>query len=89
MSSRPEFQSPPEIYYNDTEARNLVMFLLVLCILDVAIEREVEGDLLLCDMGQVSTFVSLFIIYLNMNFIRFRSAGWRVIDGAISISAIQ
>ncbi|KAF6135301.1 hypothetical protein GIB67_007987 [Kingdonia uniflora] len=39
---------------DDEEEQNpLVMFfLLVLWILDVALEWEVEGDLLLCDMGQ-------------------------------------
>ncbi|KAF8389458.1 hypothetical protein HHK36_026153 [Tetracentron sinense] len=128
MSSRPELQAPPEIFYNDVEARKYTsssriieiqaritaklseraMELLALpddgvprllldigcgsglsgetlsenghqwigldisqSMLDVALEREVEGDLLLSDMGQ--------------------GLGFRpgVIDGAISISAVQ
>ncbi|KAF6153390.1 hypothetical protein GIB67_003580 [Kingdonia uniflora] len=102
MSSRPEFQAPPGIYYNDLEAQKytssslmvqtqlseralellglphhgLPRLLLIGCgsglsgetlsengqqwigldisslMLNVALEREVEGDLLLCDMGQ-------------------------------------
>ncbi|KAF6145357.1 hypothetical protein GIB67_016818 [Kingdonia uniflora] len=124
MSSRPEFQAPPEIFYNETEARKYTsssriveiqsklseralelldlpndgvprLLLDIGCgsglsgetlsengqqwigldisdsMLDVALEREVEGDLLLSDMGQ--------------------GLGFRdgVIDGAISISAVQ
>lgn len=121
---RPELQAPPEIFYNDSEARKYTtssriieiqskiseralellnlpddgvprLLLDIGCgsglsgeilsenehhwigfdispsMLDVALEREVEGDLLLADMGQ--------------------GLGLRpgVIDGAISISAIQ
>ncbi|KAK8916149.1 hypothetical protein KSP39_PZI023350 [Platanthera zijinensis] len=121
---RPEFQAPPEIFYNDSEARKYTtssriieiqskiseralellnlpndgvprLLLDIGCgsgisgetlsenehhwigfdisqsMLDVALEREVEGDLLLADMGQ--------------------GLGLRpgVIDGAVSISAIQ
>ncbi|KAK9105366.1 hypothetical protein Scep_022210 [Stephania cephalantha] len=124
MSSRPEFQAPPEIFYNDVEARKYTnsshiqhiqtklseraLELLALpddgiprllldigcgsglsgeslsesghhwigldisqAMLDVALDREVEGDLVLGDMGQ--------------------GLGLRtgVIDGAISISAVQ
>ncbi|XP_058195096.1 18S rRNA (guanine-N(7))-methyltransferase RID2 [Rhododendron vialii] len=122
--SRPEVQAPPEIFYNDVEARKYTsssriieiqaklseravellalpddgvprLLLDVGCgsglsgetlsenghqwigldisesMLDVALEREVEGDLILGDMGQ--------------------GLGMRngVIDGAISISAVQ
>ncbi|PON66139.1 putative 18S rRNA (guanine-N(7))-methyltransferase [Parasponia andersonii] len=124
MSSRPELQAPPEIFYDDDEARKYTsssriikiqselteralellalpddgvprLLLDIGCgsglsgetlsekghewigldisqsMLNVALEREVEGDLLLRDMGQ--------------------GLGFRpgVIDGAISISAIQ
>ncbi|XWS73282.1 hypothetical protein CRYUN_Cryun02cG0114600 [Craigia yunnanensis] len=124
MSSRPELQAPPEIFYNNDEARKYTsssriaeiqtklseraMELLALpddgvprllldigcgsglsgetitenghqwigldishSMLNVALEKEVEGDLLLGDMGQ--------------------GLGLRpgVIDGAISISAVQ
>ncbi|XP_043692417.1 18S rRNA (guanine-N(7))-methyltransferase RID2 [Telopea speciosissima] len=124
MSSRPELQAPPEIFYNDAEARKYTsssrimeiqaklseralellalpndgvprLLLDIGCgsglsgetlsesghhwigldisesMLDVALEREVEGDLLLGDMGQ--------------------GLGLRpgVVDGAISISAVQ
>nr|WLD55099.1 putative 18S rRNA (guanine-N(7))-methyltransferase isoform X1 [Cornus hongkongensis subsp. tonkinensis] len=124
MSSRPELEAPPEIFYNDSEARKYTsssriieiqaklseralellalpddgfprLLLDIGCgsglsgetisenghqwigldisqsMLDVALEREVEGDLILGDMGQ--------------------GLGLRpgVIDGAISISAIQ
>ncbi|KAG2692059.1 hypothetical protein I3760_08G034700 [Carya illinoinensis] len=124
MSSRPEVQAPPEIFYDDVEARKYTsssrimeiqaklseralellalpddglprLLLDIGCgsglsgetlsenghqwfgldisqsMLDVALEREVEGDLLLGDMGQ--------------------GLGLRpgVIDGAISISAVQ
>ncbi|KAK3437593.1 hypothetical protein EUGRSUZ_C02260 [Eucalyptus grandis] len=124
MASRPEIQAPPEIFYNDVEARKYTsssriieiqaklseraMELLALpddgvprllldigcgsglsgetlsenghnwigldispSMLDIALEREAEGDLLLGDMGQ--------------------GLGLRpgVIDGAISISAVQ
>ncbi|XP_059641121.1 18S rRNA (guanine-N(7))-methyltransferase RID2-like [Cornus florida] len=124
MSSRPELEAPPEILYNDSEARKYTsssriieiqaklseralellalpddsvprLLLDIGCgsglggetisenghqwigldisqsMLDVALEREVEGDLILGDMGQ--------------------GLGLRpgVIDGAISISAIQ
>ncbi|CAK9151302.1 unnamed protein product [Ilex paraguariensis] len=124
MSSRPELQAPPEIFYNDEEARKYTsssriieiqaqlseraMELLALpddgvprllldigcgsglsgetlsenghqwigldisqSMLNIALEREVEGDLMLADMGQ--------------------GLGFRpgVIDGAISISAVQ
>ncbi|XP_042480142.1 18S rRNA (guanine-N(7))-methyltransferase RID2-like [Macadamia integrifolia] len=124
MSSRPELQAPPEIFYNGSEARKYTsssrimeiqaklseralellalpddgvprLLLDIGCgsglsgetlsesghqwigldisqsMLDVALEREVEGDLLLGDMGQ--------------------GLGLRpgVIDGAISISAVQ
>ncbi|KAK9287007.1 hypothetical protein L1049_015415 [Liquidambar formosana] len=124
MSSRPELQAPPEIFYDDVEARKYTsssriieiqaqlsgralellalpddgvprLLLDIGCgsglsgetlsesghqwigldishsMLDVALEREVEGDLLLGDMGQ--------------------GLGIRpgVIDGAISISAVQ
>ncbi|XP_030507341.2 18S rRNA (guanine-N(7))-methyltransferase RID2-like isoform X1 [Cannabis sativa] len=124
MSSRPEFQAPPEIFYDDKEARKYTsssriikiqaelteralellalpkdglprLLLDIGCgsglsgetitqnghewigldisnsMLNVALEREVEGDLLLADMGQG---------------LGFRSG---LIDGAISISAIQ
>ncbi|KAF5726411.1 S-adenosyl-L-methionine-dependent methyltransferases superfamily protein isoform 1 [Tripterygium wilfordii] len=124
MSSRPELQAPPEIFYDDTEARKYTsssriieiqaklseralellalpddgvprLLLDIGCgsglsgetlsenghqwigldisqsMLDVALEREVEGDLLLSDMGQG---------------LPLRTG---VIDGAISISAIQ
>ncbi|KAG5522648.1 hypothetical protein RHGRI_034707 [Rhododendron griersonianum] len=122
--SRPEVQAPPEIFYNDVEARKYTsssriieiqaklseralellalpddgvprLLLDIGCgsglsgetlsenghqwigldisesMLDVALEREVEGDLILGDMGQ--------------------GLGMRngVIDGAISISAVQ
>lgn len=124
MSSRPELQAPPEIFYDDTEARKYTsssriveiqaklseravellaipddgvprLLLDIGCgsglsgetltenghhwigldisssMLGIAVEREVEGDLLLADMGQ--------------------GLGFRpgTIDGAISISAIQ
>ncbi|KAJ4968325.1 hypothetical protein NE237_015026 [Protea cynaroides] len=124
MSSRPELQAPPEIFYNDAESRKYTsssrimeiqaklseralellalpddgvprLMLDIGCgsglsgetlsdsghqwigldisqsMLNVALEREVEGDLLLADMGQ--------------------GLGLRpgVIDGAISISAVQ
>ncbi|KAL2478871.1 S-adenosyl-L-methionine-dependent methyltransferase superfamily protein [Forsythia ovata] len=124
MTSRPELQAPPEIFYNDEEARKYTsssriieiqaklseravellalpnddvprILLDIGCgsglsgetltenghqwigldisqsMLDVALEREVEGDLVLGDMGQ--------------------GLGLRpgVIDGAISISAVQ
>lgn len=124
MTSRPELQAPPEIFYNDEEARKYTcssriieiqaqlseralellalpddgvpkLLLDIGCgsglsgetltesghqwigfdispsMLDVALEREAEGDLLLGDMGQ--------------------GLGVRpgVIDGAISISAVQ
>ncbi|KAL6549521.1 hypothetical protein OROHE_008638 [Orobanche hederae] len=124
MSSRPELQAPPEIFYNDAEARKYTsssriidiqaklseraLELLALpdddmprilldigcgsglsgetltenghqwigldispSMLNIALEREVEGDLILGDMGQ--------------------GLGLRpgVIDGAISISAVQ
>ncbi|XP_058728860.1 18S rRNA (guanine-N(7))-methyltransferase RID2-like [Vicia villosa] len=124
MASRPERLAPPEIFYDDTEARKYTsssriieiqaslseralellalpedgvpkLLLDIGCgsglsgetlseeghhwigldispsMLDIALEREVEGDLLLSDMGQ--------------------GLGFRpgVIDGAISISAVQ
>lgn len=124
MASRPELQAPPEIFYNDEEARKYTsssriieiqaqlseralellalpddgvpkLLLDVGCgsglsgetltenghqwigldisqsMLDVALEREAEGDLVLADMGQ--------------------GLGIRpgVLDGAISISAVQ
>ncbi|KAL8530117.1 hypothetical protein ACS0TY_007269 [Phlomoides rotata] len=124
MASRPELQAPPEIFYNDEEARKYTsssriidiqarlseraLELLVLpdddvprllldigcgsglsgqtltenghqwigldiseSMLNIALEHEVEGDLILSDMGQ--------------------GLGLRpgVIDGAISISAVQ
>uniref|UniRef100_A0A5B7BYT3 18S rRNA (Guanine-N(7))-methyltransferase n=1 Tax=Davidia involucrata TaxID=16924 RepID=A0A5B7BYT3_DAVIN len=124
MSSRPELQAPPEIFYDDAEARKYTsssriieiqaklseralellalpddgvprLLLDIGCgsglsgetlsenghqwigldisqsMLDVALEREVDGDLILGDMGQ--------------------GLGLRpgVIDGAISISAVQ
>ncbi|GMY35316.1 18S rRNA (guanine-N(7))-methyltransferase RID2 [Fagus crenata] len=124
MSSRPELQAPPEIFYDDVEARKYTsssriieiqgnlseralellalpddgvprLLLDIGCgsglsgetlsenghqwigldispsMLDIALEREVEGDLLLGDMGQ--------------------GLGLRpgVVDGAISISAVQ
>ncbi|KAF8021464.1 hypothetical protein BT93_G1796 [Corymbia citriodora subsp. variegata] len=124
MASRPEIQAPPEIFYNDIEARKYTsssriieiqarlseralellalpedgvprLLLDIGCgsglsgetlsenghnwigldispsMLDIALEREAEGDLLLGDMGQ--------------------GLGLRpgVIDGAISISAVQ
>ncbi|KAL7153050.1 hypothetical protein ABFS83_04G139100 [Erythranthe nasuta] len=124
MTSRPELQAPPEIFYNDDEARKYTsssriidiqaklseravellalpdddvprLLLDIGCgsglsgetltefghqwigldispsMLDVALEREAEGDLILSDMGQ--------------------GLGLRpgVIDGAISISAVQ
>lgn len=124
MSSRPELQAPPEIFYNDAEARKYTsssrivqiqaklseravellalpddgvprLLLDIGCgsglsgetlsenghqwigldisesMLNVALEREVEGDLLLSDMGQG---------------LALRTG---VIDGAISISAVQ
>ncbi|KAF4392161.1 hypothetical protein CsatB_003143 [Cannabis sativa] len=124
MSSRPELQAPPEIFYDDDEARKYTsssriikiqselteraleilalpkdgvprLLLDIGCgsglsgetltdnghqwigldisdsMLNVALEREVEGDVLLADMGEG---------------LGFRSG---VIDGAISISAIQ
>ncbi|KAL6509706.1 hypothetical protein OROGR_023016 [Orobanche gracilis] len=124
MSSRPELQAPPEIFYNDDEARKYTsssriidiqaklseralellalprndkprLLLDIGCgsglsgetltenghqwigldispsMLNIALEREVDGDLILGDMGQ--------------------GLGLRpgVIDGAISISAVQ
>ncbi|KAI5681586.1 hypothetical protein M9H77_02814 [Catharanthus roseus] len=124
MASRPELQAPPEIFYNDEEARKYTsssriieiqaqlteralellalpddgiprLLLDIGCgsglsgetltenghhwigldisqsMLDVALEREAEGDLILADMGQ--------------------GLGIRpgVLDGAISISAVQ
>ncbi|KAI6680877.1 hypothetical protein NL676_034758 [Syzygium grande] len=124
MASRPEIQAPPEIFYNDFEARKYTsssriieiqaklseralellalpddgvprLLLDIGCgsglsgetisenghmwigldispsMLDIALEREAEGDLLLGDMGQ--------------------GLGLRpgVVDGAISISAVQ
>ncbi|XP_065851420.1 18S rRNA (guanine-N(7))-methyltransferase RID2 [Euphorbia lathyris] len=124
MSSRPELLAPPEIFYDDTEARKYTsssriidiqaklseralellalpedgvsrLLLDIGCgsglsgetlsesghqwigldisqsMLNIAVEREVEGDLLLGDMGQG---------------LALRSG---VIDGAISISAVQ
>ncbi|KAI4382522.1 hypothetical protein MLD38_008475 [Melastoma candidum] len=124
MASRPELQAPPEIFYDDAEARKYTsssriidiqarlseralellalpddgvprLLLDIGCgsglsgetlsdnghvwigldispsMLNVALEREVDGDLLLGDMGQG---------------LGFRSG---VIDGAISISAVQ
>ncbi|CAA2995797.1 probable 18S rRNA (guanine-N(7))-methyltransferase [Olea europaea subsp. europaea] len=124
MTSRPELQAPPEIFYNDDEARKYTsssriieiqaklseralellalpndgvhrLLLDIGCgsglsgetltenghqwigldisqsMLDVALEREVEGDLVLGDMGQG---------------LDLRTG---VIDGAISISAVQ
>ncbi|GAA0138451.1 methyltransferase [Lithospermum erythrorhizon] len=124
MSSRPEIQAPPEIFYNDDEARKYTsssriieiqaklseralellalpedgvprLLLDIGCgsglsgetltesghqwvgldisqsMLDVAVEREVEGDLILGDMGQG---------------LALRPG---VVDGAISISAVQ
>ncbi|CAA0825490.1 S-adenosyl-L-methionine-dependent methyltransferases superfamily protein [Striga hermonthica] len=124
MASRPELQAPPEIFYNDDEARKYTsssriidiqaklseralellalpddgmprLLLDIGCgsglsgetltenghqwigldispsMLDIALEREAEGDLMLGDMGQ--------------------GLGLRpgVVDGAISISAVQ
>ncbi|GAU35240.1 hypothetical protein TSUD_205160, partial [Trifolium subterraneum] len=115
MASRPERVAPPEIFYDDTEARKYTSSSRIIDIqaalseralellalpedgvpkllldigcgsglsgetlseeghqwIDIALEREVEGDLLLSDMGQ--------------------GLGIRpgVIDGAISISAVQ
>ncbi|XP_027161528.1 18S rRNA (guanine-N(7))-methyltransferase RID2 [Coffea eugenioides] len=124
MTSRPELKAPPEVFYNDEEARKYtsssriieiqaqlseralellalpddgvpkllldigcgsglsgetltesghqwIGFDISLSMLDVALEREAEGDLILGDMGQ--------------------GLGVRpgVIDGAISISAVQ
>ncbi|KAF4361286.1 hypothetical protein CsatB_027364 [Cannabis sativa] len=135
MSSRPEFQAPPEIFYNDKEARKYTsssriikiqaelteralellalpkdglprLLLDIGCgsglsgetvtenghewigldisssMLNVALEREVEGDLLLADMGQSEKV---------LDWILFQGLGFRsgLIDGAISISAIQ
>ncbi|KAL5726571.1 18S rRNA (guanine(1575)-N(7))-methyltransferase [Ranunculus cassubicifolius] len=124
MTSRPEFQAPPEIFYNESEARKYTsssriveiqaklseralellalpddgvprLLLDIGCgsglsgetlsesghqwigldisesMLDVAVEREVEGDLLHSDMGQG---------------LPLRTG---IIDGAISISAVQ
>ncbi|KAL5717847.1 18S rRNA (guanine(1575)-N(7))-methyltransferase [Ranunculus cassubicifolius] len=124
MTSRPEFQAPPEIFYNESEARKYTsssriveiqaklseralellalpddgvprLLLDIGCgsglsgetlsesghqwigldisesMLDVALEREVEGDLLHCDMGQG---------------LPLRTG---IIDGAISVSAVQ
>ncbi|KAB5563679.1 hypothetical protein DKX38_003733 [Salix brachista] len=136
MSNRPELLAPPEIFYDDSEARKYTsssriidiqaseraLELLALPVdgiprllldigcgsglsgetltenghqwigldisqsmLNIALEREVEGDLLLGDMGQDASFVPL------------RPYGWDkglalrpgIIDGAISISAVQ
>ncbi|KAG5248428.1 18S rRNA (guanine-N(7))-methyltransferase [Salix suchowensis] len=118
MSNRPELLAPPEIFYDDSEARNTLPLLARLSeralellalpvdgiprllldigcgsglsgetltenghqwigldisqsMLDIALEREVEGDLLLGDMGQG---------------LALRPG---IIDGAISISAVQ
>ncbi|KAK9055285.1 hypothetical protein SSX86_026367 [Deinandra increscens subsp. villosa] len=130
MSSRPELQAPPEIFYDEVEARKYTsssrivgiqaelseralellavpddgvprLLLDIGCgsglsgetiseyghqwigldisrsMLDVALERETEGDLILGDMGQVNRLLP--------------GLGLRpgVIDGAISISAVQ
>ncbi|KAI3786958.1 hypothetical protein L1987_41065 [Smallanthus sonchifolius] len=120
MSSRPELQAPPEIFYDDVEARKytsssrifgiqlselellalpddgiprLLLYIgcgsglsgetisenghhwigldISLSMLDIALERETDGDLILGDMGQG---------------LGLRSG---VMDGAISISAVQ
>ncbi|KAF4351971.1 hypothetical protein F8388_022884 [Cannabis sativa] len=135
MSSRPELQAPPEIFYDDDEARKYTsssriikiqselteraleilalpkdgvprLLLDIGCgsglsgetltdnghqwigldisdsMLNVALEREVEGDVLLADMGENDKV---------LDWILFQGLGFRsgVIDGAISISAIQ
>ncbi|KAH7571296.1 hypothetical protein JRO89_XS04G0016600 [Xanthoceras sorbifolium] len=135
MSNRPELKAPPEIFYNDVEARKYTsssriieiqaklseralellalpddgvprLLLDIGCgsglsgetlsenghqwigldisrsMLDIALEREAEGDLLLKDMGQEMRQL-LLTVYAGL--------GLRpgVIDGAISISAVQ
>ncbi|CAH8338169.1 unnamed protein product [Eruca vesicaria subsp. sativa] len=148
MSSRPELQAPPEIFYDDKEARKYTsssrnleiqarlsertlelldlpeddvprLLLDIGCgsglsgetisesghrwigldisasMLNVAMEREVEGDLLLGDMGQVClSFFNIYCgwwIFCNRYIHYLQGLGLRtgVIDGVISISAIQ
>ncbi|KAL0843670.1 hypothetical protein Bca101_016916 [Brassica carinata] len=153
MSTRPELLAPPEIFYDDSEARkytsssriveiqarlseralellalpedDVPRFLLDIgcgsglsgetisenghqwigldisaSMLNVAVEREVEGDLLLGDMGQVCQSLSEYSFgKMNRNIlanahqcvIMSQGLGLRagVIDGAISISAVQ
>ncbi|KAF4380011.1 hypothetical protein G4B88_030003 [Cannabis sativa] len=84
MSSRPEFQAPPEIFYNDKEARKYTSSSRIIKIqaelteralellalpkdglprllldIDVALEREVEGDLLLLTWVRVTMGLDL------------------------------
>ncbi|KAF9684935.1 hypothetical protein SADUNF_Sadunf03G0002100 [Salix dunnii] len=145
MSNRPELLAPPEIFYDDSEARKYTsssriidiqarlseraLELLALPVdgiprllldigcgsglsgetltenghqwigldisqsmLDIALEREVEGDLLLGDMGQDASFVPLRP-YVISEMLVFMLQGLAlrpgIIDGAISISAVQ
>ncbi|GAU25572.1 hypothetical protein TSUD_260060 [Trifolium subterraneum] len=49
MGSRPEVVAPPEIFYGNDTSRKYTSC----ACYDIALELEVEGDLLLGDMGQV------------------------------------
>ncbi|TXG48867.1 hypothetical protein EZV62_024742 [Acer yangbiense] len=151
MSSRPELKAPPEIFYDDVEARKYTsssriieiqaklseralellalpddgvprLLLDIGCgsglsgetlsenghqwigldispsMLDIALEREAEGDLLLKDMGQIAyCYVQIgdemcvIVVWAKIEGDRMQGLGLRsgVIDGAISISAVQ
>ncbi|KAF6162737.1 hypothetical protein GIB67_029006, partial [Kingdonia uniflora] len=122
MSSSPEFQAPPKIYYNDTEARKYTSSshmvhtqVKISFYLDTANKLQTNNQSfssykwkfsvralellglphhglprLLLDISNNNIYLYLLLLKANLDFVHwFRSAGWRVIDGAISISAIQ